>query len=117
MYTRSCVSTIWEKMWAHQKLQGASQGKTKVQGCGSGGDRGEKPTLFVGFVVCGRSDRMLFVTPFLVIVFLGVWLAAFFSRRKFSEYGMKNTKKIISLLDNMKCSGVEWGKSKGAAFV
>ena len=30
---------------------------------------------------------------------------------------MKNTKKIISLLDNMKCSGVEWGKSKGAAFV
>ena len=22
--------------------------------------RGEKPTLFVGFVVCGRSDRMLF---------------------------------------------------------
>lgn len=47
-------------VWLIKSYRELSQGKTKVLRCGSGGDRGEKPTLFVGFVVCGRSDRMLF---------------------------------------------------------
>ena len=40
-----------------------------------------------GAIVC------FFVTPFLVIVFLGVWLAVFFSRRKFSEIRYEKYKK------------------------
>ena len=62
-----------------------------------------------GAIVC------FFVTPFLVIVFLGVWLAVFFPRRKFSEIRYEKYKKI-SLLDNMKCSGVEWGEIERSCF-
>ena len=32
------------------------------------------------------------LTPFLVVVFLGVWLAAFFSGRSFKEKSTKNIK-------------------------
>lgn len=43
--------------------------------------------VVTGAIVC------FFVTPFLVIVFLGVWLAVFFSRRKFSEIRYEKYKK------------------------